>query len=75
MIDHVENLIQLRLCDMITITAKDLKKGEVVCNKCHGRGCFDVPESPRLLKQCLKCHGKGKLDWIQNVVGIRLRGR
>lgn len=37
-----------------------LEVGEVLCPKCKGKGKF-----------CNHCMGKGKLDWIQNIVGIR----
>jgi len=36
----------------------NLKLGEVICDKCHGKGGW-----------CEKCHGDGKLDWVENIVG------
>ncbi|MCK5603330.1 hypothetical protein KAR91_15710 [Candidatus Pacearchaeota archaeon] len=51
---------------------KDLKKGEVICNKCLGVGSLDVPGNERLRKVCQKCYGEGKIDWIENVVGKAL---
>jgi DnaJ-class molecular chaperone len=46
-----------------------MRDGEVVCNKCDGRGCLDVLGSPDLLQQCPKCKGNKKVDWIENVIG------
>ena len=54
------------------ILAKDLEKGEVICNLCKGGGSW-----PRLFLEkesayyytCPKCHGDGKLDWIDNASG------
>ncbi len=37
----------------------ELEPGEVICSKCGGEG------------PCSKCHGRKKLDWIENVVGVK----
>lgn len=37
----------------------ELEQGEVICSKCGGEG------------PCSKCHGRKKLDWIENVVGVK----
>jgi hypothetical protein len=43
---------------------KRLKKGEVICPKCKGKGRIDndwhLP--------CMRCKGSGKLDWVQRVI-------
>lgn len=47
----------------------ELEPGEVICDKCKGRGTI-----PKVVKPageivtdiiCRKCHGAGKLDWIE----------
>jgi hypothetical protein len=45
-----------------------LKKGEVLCNKCNGKGFFGRGRFPPV---CPKCLGAGKLDWVENIVGKR----
>lgn len=45
-----------------------LKEGEVLCDKCYGKGFLG---KGRALPICPKCFGAGKLDWIENVVGKR----
>jgi hypothetical protein len=53
------------------ITEKDLKEGEVICNKCDGEGVI-LHYIPEVMDYtCPKCQGCGKLDWIENVVGKR----
>jgi len=47
----------------------ELEEGEMVCDKCEGTGWMnhhwaDLP--------CEKCNGKGKLDWIENIVGVKV---
>ena len=39
-----------------------LKKGEIICNLCNGKGSTDYII-------CKKCLGEGKLDWVENLVG------
>jgi len=58
---------------------EELKKHEVICEKCKGRGKISTPINPNHLygynysidEECTKCCGDGKLDWIENVVGKR----
>lgn len=51
-----------------------LKEGELVCDKCEGKGgnAYNHP-SDDLTKpewvRCQKCQGTGKVDWIENIVG------
>ena len=52
----------------------ELKKGEVICDKCNGKGSIDnTPDKNYRLylntRICPECHGEGKLDWIENLVG------
>jgi len=57
----------------------NLRKGEIVCDKCKGTGSTKVkrdltksgPYRPTII--CLKCLGGGKLDWIENIIGVRTR--
>jgi DnaJ-class molecular chaperone len=50
----------------------ELKKGEVLCSKCHGSGNAaewkQIPDYRAYLK-CNHCDGEGKLDWIENITG------
>ncbi len=55
-----------------------LKKGEVKCDKCKGKGKIPAKDHPRVyistegsLFECPKCFGTGKLDWVENIVGKR----
>jgi len=63
----------------------DMKRGnimsdgsEFICKSCQGTGCYraitrDVKD-PRFLN-CPKCQGEGKLDWIENIVGKKIKKR
>ena len=44
------------------IKNKDLNEGEVICNKCKGKGTKDK------VYVCDTCDGDGKVDWVRNVV-------
>jgi len=44
-----------------------LKEGEIVCDKCDGKGSLDVDS--KTLKICPKCLGDKKVDWIENIMG------
>lgn len=51
---------------------------EFVCKKCEGTGCYraittDVKD-PRFLN-CPECQGEGKLDWVENIVGKKIKKR
>ncbi len=50
-------------------TEKDLKEGEVICNKCSGTGEIHGRRRIDASLTCSKCWGVGKLDWIDNVMG------
>jgi len=48
-------------------------ESEYVCNKCHGIGTIDAPESIRPIIRnkkisCNKCLGTGYLDWVENIL-------
>ena len=47
----------------------DLKPGEVICSKCNGTGSMMVKNFYYF--KCDKCQGKSKLDWIENIVGVK----
>lgn len=56
----------------------DLNPGEVLCDRCDGKGNavvgykidnIDSTKEFEVLELCPKCRGWGKLDWIDNVVG------
>lgn len=55
----------------------DLKEGEIVCNKCGGTKHIEVKRNPKKsgpyhpTEMCPKCFGTGKLDWIENITGIK----
>jgi len=40
----------------------ELKEGEVICNKCNGKGTKDG------IWLCDKCSGEGKVDWVNNAI-------
>lgn len=44
-----------------------LNPGEVLCDKCNGKG--RITYSKHFSETCYKCKGVGKLDWIENIVG------
>ena len=50
-----------------------LEEGEMICDKCNGRGIIPKIIIPKgeicTALFCRKCKGTGKLDWIENVVG------
>jgi len=51
-----------------------LEEGEMVCDKCEGKGgnAYNQPSDDLTKPQwvrCQKCQGTGKVDWIENVVG------
>ena len=51
-----------------------LKEGEVLCDECNGSGNkakWDQIPDYKCYLECDKCLGKGKLDWIENVVGVK----
>lgn len=51
-----------------------LKEGEMICDKCEGKGGASHAHpssdlnSPNWVR-CQKCQGKGKVDWVENIVG------
>ena len=46
---------------------KNLKKWEMVCNKCDGVGI--TRKNKHAINVCSKCQGTGKVDWLENIVG------
>lgn len=59
----------------------DLKEGEIICDKCKGTGSIKVKRDPTKsgpyhgVVMCLKCLGKGKFDWIENIIGVKVKTR
>jgi len=43
----------------------------VNCSRCGGRGKIMIKGS-EFSCMCSKCLGKGKIDWIEQIVGIKL---
>lgn len=52
-----------------------LEPGEIICDKCKGRGTIPKVDKPTgeivTYIICRKCHGKKKVDWITNAMGER----
>lgn len=46
-----------------------LEKGEVVCSNCNGTG--NHQDNNKFT--CQTCYGSGKLDWLENVVGKKIK--
>ena len=57
----------------------NLKEGEIICDKCKGAGSTKVKRDPRRSGPyhptmiCIKCLGEGKIDWIENIIGVKAR--
>jgi len=49
----------------------DPEKGEIVCEKCDGKGTRRAKDGISLMEFCPKCGGTGKLDWVEVVTGKR----
>lgn len=54
----------------------DLEDGEIICKKCEGTGKTIFTEQRGkgfypIKIQCTRCKGEGKLDWIENLVGMK----
>lgn len=47
----------------------NLEEGEIICDKCNGRGVNPIKNKFEFPIPCNKCQGLGKLDWIENIVG------
>jgi len=58
----------------------ELKEGEEFCKTCHGEGMVkpkrtyteDIKKGGLLV--CNNCLGHGKLDWVENVIGVKQEG-
>lgn len=54
---------------------KELKEGNIYCNKCGGTGWYHNGQTyinnGKLFTTCSKCYGKGQIDWIENIVGVK----
>ncbi len=46
-----------------------LEKGEVICSNCNGSG--NHQDNSKFT--CQTCCGSGKLDWLENIVGKRIK--
>jgi len=42
--------------------------GEKLCDKCKGSGVIEDPEGEDI---CPKCMGYGKLDWVEQITGVK----
>jgi len=48
----------------------ELNDGEIICSKCDGSGVhYNRMDISTFV--CSKCLGRGKLDWIENIVGVK----
>jgi len=53
----------------------DESVGELLCDKCEGRGgtSYNEPSSdvtkPQWIR-CPKCQGRGKVDWVSHITGV-----
>ena len=47
-----------------------LEEGELICDKCGGKGHLD--DGLGMVNVCSKCWGAGKLDWIDNAMGKKI---
>lgn len=53
-----------------------LKKGEIYCDECQGRGGYEIVKECNHnknyeaveLRRCKRCDGEGKLDWVSQAV-------
>jgi hypothetical protein len=45
--------------------------GEIVCDKCNGEGAILHHKIEVMDYVCPKCQGRGKVDWVENVVGVK----
>lgn len=53
----------------------ELEEGEVICPRCNGTG-YDPNQGTYWPKQyCKKCRGNKKIDWIENIVGVKEKER
>lgn len=54
-----------------------LEETDYICPECKGEGRIKrIGDSPFGAKGdiiCNRCQGKGKLDWIQNITGIKIK--
>jgi DnaJ-class molecular chaperone len=58
-----------------------MKKGDVKCKKCNGKGEVDKPFTfmnggkhieAHIPHVCSKCLGDGHLDWVENITGKKM---
>lgn len=49
----------------------ELKEGELVCSLCNGWGKVYHKDDDGIF-QCPRCKGRGKLDWVENIMGIKV---
>lgn len=57
---------------MVSKLEIDEDAGELLCDKCEGRGCMPtrVVDESHGQTVCSKCQGRGKVDWISHITGV-----
>ena len=51
-----------------------LEAGDIICPKCKGKrenNQYTTPYKNHIEICCRKCYGNGKLDWIEQIVGVK----
>lgn len=49
----------------------DEDAGELLCDKCKGKGSTPSNQDPYTMAAvCSKCQGRGKVDWISHITGV-----
>ncbi len=51
-----------------------LEEGEMICDKCDGKGTITSRIDTNCASMCQKCQGLGKVDWVENIVGKKPEG-
>lgn len=48
-----------------------LKDNEMICDRCEGTGYEPTNDMYWPKQHCKKCRGNKKVDWLENIVGVR----